>query len=304
MTDAAATRSLPRHTFVFRVVIAILALAVAGSLLGAGTADAKRKKQLKVVSITPFATDALAKLNKRPAAIGDLITDANKAPAKFRGIRVLPLSHPNGPNLEVIAKIRPDVVFSSDRWKKGHAPMRQLGIRVVGDTDPKNLNQTYRAMRKIGRVVKKQKRARAVIKSMRRQVKSATSGRRSGTRVMVILGVGRAPQTFLHNSWGGQMVRLAGGQLLTGGATNKGGFARISDEVVVAQNPDVIIAVPHGTADDIRAMADYIANNEAWKSVNAVKNGRVRISTDNRLLQAKTDVGRTIRIVRNWIRKP
>lgn len=302
MTDVAATRNLPTHTLVLRIVIATLALVVVGGALGAGQADAKRKKQQRIVSITPFATEALAKLGKRPVAIGDVISDRNRVPAKFRNVRVLGLSHPNGPNLELLAKIRPSIVFSSDRWAKGHRAMRQLGIRVVSDTDPKNLAQSYKAVRKMGKILRRQKQARRVVNSMRRQVRNATRGVGSGPRVMLILGVGRSPQVFLHNSWGGQMIRLAGGTLLTGGAKKSGGFARISDEVVVAQNPDVIIAVPHGTAEDIKAMTEYITENEAWQSTNAVKNGRIEISTDNRLLQAGTDVGKTIRIVRQYLK--
>ena len=41
--------------------------------------------------------------------------------------------------------------------------------------------------------------------------------------------------------------RQAGGALLTRGLTSPSGTARISDEIVVQRNPDIIIAVPHGS---------------------------------------------------------
>ena len=75
---------------------------------------------------------------------------------------------------------------------------------------------------------------------------------------MLILGVGRTPFTFLPNSWGGDIVTKAGGELLTGGVSSGSGFERISDEVVVAENPDIIIAVPHANADDIPSLTDYL----------------------------------------------
>ncbi|HRV61261.1 MAG TPA: ABC transporter substrate-binding protein, partial [Solirubrobacterales bacterium] len=94
-----------------------------------------------------------------------------------------------------------------------------------------------------------------------------------------------------------------GGSLVTGGATNSGGFARLSDEVVVAQNPDIIIVVPHGNSNDLSQVADYILNNEAWKTTNAVKNKKVYVSVNNELLQAGTDVGPTIGMIRSkWLK--
>ncbi len=86
--------------------------------------------------------------------------------------------------------------------------------------------------------------------------------------------------------------------LVTGGATGSGGFARISDEVVVAENPDVIVAVPHANTNNIPELVDYMKNNPAWESTSAAQNNRIYISTDNSLLQAGTDIARTIRVVR------
>ncbi len=305
MTDAAALRTSSRRFALLRVVVALLALAVGGAFLAAGTADAKKKraKKERIVSISPFATDVLAKLGEKPVAIGQVLSDRQgmkRIPKKFRRLRVLNLSHPNGPNLEQLAKLRPTIVFSSTRWRRGTPAMKRLGIRVVY-VDPIKLGQTYPSVRKVGRVVKRKQQARWLVRKMRRQVRSATSGITRRPRVMGILGIGRNPMTFLRNSWGGQIIRLAGGRLVTGGASNPGGFAPVSDEVVVAENPDAMIAVPHGTVTDIGAAVDYILENPAWQTVNAVRNGMVFPSTDNRLLQAGTDVGQTIRIVRRWL---
>ena len=115
----------------------------------------------------------------------------------------------------------------------------------------------------------------------------------------MILGVGRTPFVFLPNSWGGDIVTRAGGELLTGGLSAGSGFARISDEVVVAENPEVVIAVPHASADDIPSLTEYLRSNPAWGSTDAAREGRIYISTDNSLLQAGNDFTRTIRRVRD-----
>jgi len=134
---------------------------------------------------------------------------------------------------------------------------------------------------------------------MRKRAKAASSGIESHPRVMLILGVGRTPFVFLPNSWGGDIVTRAGGELLTGGLSSGSGFERISDEVVVAENPEVIIAVPHASADDIPSLTEYLRSNPAWASTDAAQQGRIYISNDNSLLQAGNDFTRTIRRVRH-----
>ena len=133
---------------------------------------------------------------------------------------------------------------------------------------------------------------------MRARIAAAESGVRKHPKVMLILGVGHAPFTFLPNSWGGSLIRAAGGELLTGGATSRSGFERISDEVVVAENPDIIIAVPHADPEDIPALTRYLRDDPAWASTKAAKTGRLYVSVDNSLLQAGTDIARTITGIR------
>lgn len=266
--------------------------------MSAPQADAaKRKKQVRVVAISPFAAATMVRFGVKPIAIGQTIGGERRLPKQLRRTRVLPLSHPNGPNLEVMARLRPDVVFTSSRWSKGTPAMRRLGIRVV-NADPLNVNQVYKSVKKIGKVLKRQRKIRKVNSVIRRQVRGATGFNGSRPKVLVVLGIGNTAMAFLHNSWGGQIARLAGARLVTGGAKNSGGFARLSDEVVVATNPDRIVVVPHGTSQDIDQVVDYIKNNEAWQTTNAIKNGKVFVSVDNELLQAGPDVGPMIRFVR------
>ena len=108
----------------------------------------------------------------------------------------------------------------------------------------------------------------------------------------------RQPFVFLPNSWGGDLVAKAGGRLVTARAESRSGFARISDEAILAANPDVILAIPHANSDDIPEITKVLKANPAWKDSKAVRNGRLHVSTDNSLLQARTDVARVIRKLR------
>ena len=274
-----------------RTLLAVLAAALC---LAPATAQAAPQR---IVALTPFTANTLVKLGVKPVGIGQTLGGQERFSPKLKGVPVLPLSHPNGPNLEQLASLDPDLVFSSRTWAKGNESMGDLGIRVLVQ-EPFRLSGAFAQTRVIGGLVGKRTQAEALAMSMEREVAQARKGIEQHPTVMLILGVGRTPFTFLPNSWGGDMVIKAGGKLLTGGVTSSSGFERISDEVVVAEDPDVILAVPHANEEDIPSLTEYLRSNPAWATTSAVRSGRIHISVDNSLLQAGTDVARTIRKVR------
>jgi iron complex transport system substrate-binding protein len=278
--------------------LAVLALLVA--LLGPAGAGAQ-KRQRRIVALTPFAANTLAKLGVTPIAVGQTLGGRERLSPKVSHVPVLKLSHPMGPNLEQLTALRPSLVLSSPTWAKGNEAMEQLGIRVES-RDPRSIAGALADTYKIGQVVGRKHAARELLKRMRTRIAGAESGIRRHPKVMVILGVGHAPFTFLPNSWGGSLIEAAGGELATGGATSSSGFQRISDEVVVAENPDVIIAVPHADPQDIPALTRYLMNDPAWSSTKAAKTGHLYVSVNNSLLQAGTDIARTITAIReSWL---
>lgn len=274
------------------LVAALFALALPAAS-GAAQPDAPKR----IVALTPFAANTLVKLGVTPVGVGQTLGGESRLSPKLKRVTVLPLSHPNGPNLEQLASLRPDLVLSSRTWVKGNQAMENLGIEVTV-YEPVTIGRAYRDTYRIGMLVGKKRQARNLLKRMRKSVNAAASGIEDRPKVMLILGVGRTPFTMLPNSWGGDIVTRAGGELLTGGVTSSSGFERISDEVVVAENPDVIIAVPHANESDIPSLTEYLRDNPAWSSTAAAQNGRVYVSVDNSLLQAGTDIARTIRKVR------
>ena len=276
-----------------RKVFAAALLAAVLSLSAAAQAASPER----IVALTPFTANTLAKLGVKPVGIGQTLGGAERFSPKLKGVPALPLSHPNGPNLEQLASLDPDLVFSSRTWAKGNEAMGNLGIRVTVH-EPYRLNGAFAQTLVVGAMVGRLPQAKALVESMKKSVAQARRGIEQHPTVMLILGVGRTPFTFLPNSWGGDIVTKAGGNLLTGGVESSSGFERISDEVVVAEDPDVIIAVPHANEEDIPSLTEYLRTNPAWATTSAVRNGRIYISVDNSLLQAGTDVARTIRKVR------
>jgi len=159
----------------------------------------------------------------------------------------------------------------------------------------------------IGKVVGKKKQARKYAKRLTKGVRRSARNISSRPRVLMILGVGQTLYAFLPNSWGGDLVKRAGGSLLTEGLSSgddddllvSGGFAQLSDEEILIRNPDVIVAVPHGREEDMDEIADNLREDETLASTNAGENDEIYVVSDNTLLQASTKAASTIKRVRS-----
>ncbi len=269
---------------------ALLALLAALVVLAAAPAAHAAPR---VVALTPFTANTLAIFGVTPLAIGETVGGGEHFSRRLADVERLPMAHPNGPNMEQVAVLNPQLVLSAPVWKKGNDQMRQLGTRVV-EIDPRTVADVPKATRWIGALVGLPRAANELAAKQRTHVRAAVARARSHPRVLLVLGVGRASFAFLPTSWGGDVVKQAGGKLITEGLSASGGYARISDEYVIARNPDVIIAVPHGNPDEIPRLTRFLRTNPAWSTTKAARTGRVYVSNDNALLQPWTSPAQTI----------
>ncbi len=270
-------------------------LAAVAVLAAAAPAEAAPRR---IVALTPFTANTLAELAVQPVGVGFVLGGAEKFSSRLAAVTRLPLAHPNGPNMEQLARLRPDLVLSSPTWRKGNAAMRRIGPEVV-ESSPRTVDAIPAETRRLGRLVGKAGKARRIAARQAREIAAATRGIRRHPTVLLVLGVGRTPYAFLPDSWGGDVIRRAGGRLLTEGLSAPDGFARISDEYVIAEDPDIIIAVPHGRPEDIGRLGDYLESNPAWRTTTAARRGDIHVSIGGSLLEPWPDVGRIIRDVRS-----
>jgi iron complex transport system substrate-binding protein len=280
--------SLVRRAAVLALVMLAATLAVPAG------ADAPKR----IVALSPFSANTLATLGVRPIAIGQTLGGDENLVRSLRRVRTLPLAHPNGPNMEQLASLRPGLVLSSPTWRRGARTMRSLDIKVV-ETEPRSVPEMYEQIERIAGIVERRRAGRRLVARIERQVSRAARDWKSRPRVMLVLGVGRTPYVFLPNSWGGDLMQRAGARLVTADAESRSGFARISDENVLAEDPDVIIGVPHARPGDLEGIRDYMRSNETWQLTSAGQNDRIYVWGDDALLQADIDVGSTISRVRS-----
>lgn len=272
----------------------LLGAALAALLLCLGVVSAAQAASPRIVALTPFTANTLSLLGVRPVAIGETLGGRDKFNAGLGGVDRLTLSHPFGPNMEELAVLNPQLVLSAPVWAKGNQSMKQLGMRVV-ESDPLKVADVPRQTEFIGQVIGKRAQAKKLADVQRTRIKVAQRRIKSRPTVLLVLGLGRSVQAFMPDSWGGDLVIQSGGRLLTQGLPSLSeGFGKISDEIIVQRNPDVIIAVPHGTPSNLDRIGKFLASNPAWKNTKAAKNKRIYVSTDNTLLQAWTSAAQSI----------
>lgn len=293
-----------------RRLLALAAAVVAGALAVAST-DA-RAADPRVVAFTPFTANIVAELGVRPIAIGRPPAGEQFFSSKLDGVPRIPLSHPNGANLEQLVALRPNIVLSSPTWRAGTPNIQRLGIKVYDGVDPQRIATVRLGILQIADIVGKPAAGRALAARMDAQIAAARRGiPKRRPKVLVVLGLSRYTVALLGKTWGGDVVTQAGGTLATAGLkplAESGpatAAANVSNEEVVRLNPDIIIVVPHGATSDIQTIARYYRNYAPWRTTNAARNGRIYVPTDDQLLQATADPARTIREVRqkylhNW----
>lgn len=285
----------------FLLALSLLATSPFGQPLPAGgpTIAEAAPKYKRIVALTPFAGNAMAQMGVFPEALGQTLGGDRRYVSGLRTTPRLTMSHPRGPNMEELARLDPDLIFTSPQWSAGKEFMESIARKVVV-VDPTSIGEARGKVRQIARLIGRKARGERLVRQMNRSIGRSTQNIRTRPSVMVVLGVGSTPWAFLGDSWGGEIVRRAGGRLRTGGAPGRG-FARISNETVIGEDPDVIIAVPHAEQDEItQEMKDDL--KAQWAGTRAAANGRIVFSEDNSLLQAGTDIGQTIKRVRNILR--
>src|SRR6476469_1522072 len=125
------------------LIVAVIALAF---LAAAPAAQAAPKR---IVALTPFAANTLAGLGVKPVGIGNTLGGDKRFASNLKGAKRLTLSHPNGPNMEELALLNPQLVFTSPTWSKGTQTMRDLDIKVF-NADPVNIADAYATTKSIG----------------------------------------------------------------------------------------------------------------------------------------------------------
>jgi iron complex transport system substrate-binding protein len=169
------------------------------------------------------------------------------------------------PNVEVIARLKPDLVIVETLPNSVRDQLRSLSLPVV-EIETGNLKQNFAAMIAIGKASGVEASARAFVERLERDLSTLRRSQTNQPKRSVAFIVGRTPGRLEGlvavgpGSYLSELIDAAGGRNAFDDATQA--YVKISVEAMLRRNPDVII--------DMGEMADTVGVTDNAKS-NVVK---------------------------------
>lgn len=243
-----------------KAMLLVVAVAVA---VCAGSAGAGTRIPTRIVSLSPSATDDLFAVGagKQVVAVDSLSTYPKQAP-------VTKLSAFT-PNVEAIAKYRPDLVVVGFDENHVVEQLAKLHIRVLLAPAAANFGQVYDEIARIGKVTGHAATARAVVAHMKQQVaRLVKSVPRPPTPLTVYQELDPTYYSVTSHTFIGQMYTLLGVKDIADGASGASDYPQLSAEYIVASNPSLIVL-----ADTVCCGQSYatVAARPGWGTIAAVR---------------------------------
>ncbi|AHF80352.1 ABC transporter substrate-binding protein [Thermococcus paralvinellae] len=231
------------------------------------------KEPQKIVSLAPSITETLYFLGALDKVVG--VTQYDDFPPGVQEGRTV-IGGFSNPNIEIIASLKPDLVIATSMHMKYLDQLEQIAPVII--IDPKNMDDIYKAIELLGKVVNKEEQAQKVIADMKSKVEEIQNAVKNKSKVRVFYVVWNNPlMTAGKGTFIDDLIKLAGGENIF---SDVEGWAQVSVEQVLAKDPEVIILTPHCgmTVQDIY-------NSELSKTTAAKEGKVVVIQNDNVLVR-------------------
>jgi len=227
----------------------------------------------RIVSLVPSASEILGALHLQSRVVGvDHYTDYPPELASLPRV-----SNADGKfNIEEIVALKPDLVLSwGAETKQEDQQLKTLGLRVV-DLPYTNLSGVLQQIVLVGRLTFTEQTAVVLVNQLQQQIdqiKAAVAGR---TAPKVLLEVDDStpgkPYVFGGGSFGAELVQNANAINIFHANSSNGGYPQITDEAIIAANPQCIILT-----EDPRYGGDValVYKRPNWSNIDAVKSHHV-----------------------------
>ncbi len=193
---------------------------------------------LRIVSIAPSLTEEVFSLGAGGQLVGDTIYCIHPNAAR----RVTKVGSMLQPSLEVIASLHPSLVLATEEGDRAETveQLRALHIPVYVMGSSNSWSSIARHYEILGQMLGREAQARRVLVRCRAQLSAVAKALRNQPPVTVLFQLSTSPvisvngQTFISDA-----LRRAGGINVEAGQSMR--YPRLSEETVLAQNPDFIL---------------------------------------------------------------
>ena len=232
----------------------------------------------KIISLAPSNTEILYAIGAGGAMIGR--DDLSDYPEEAKNLPSVG-GNMGSYNLEEIAKLQPDLVLASElNTPEQIKSLEDLKITVFVLTNPTKFEGLYQNLETTGILTGHQSEAAklsADLQAREKAVTDALAGISDRPKVFYELDASdpAKPYTVGPNTFIDILISMAGGANI--GANLKGDYPQISQEELLAQDPDIILLgdAAYGTTPE------QVATRPGWSVIKAVKANQVFAVDDN-----------------------
>ncbi len=227
----------------------------------------------RIVSLVPSASEILGALHLQSRVVGvDYSTDYPPDLASLPKV-----SNADGKfNIEQIVALKPDLVLSwGAETKQEDQQLKTLGLRVV-DLPFTNLSGVLQQIVLVGRLTSTEHTAVMLVNQLQQQINQIKAAVAGTTAPKVLLEVDDStpgkPYVFGGSSFGDELLQDAHAINIFHANSSNGGYPQVTDEAIVAANPQFIILT-----EDPRYGGDValVYKRPNWSSIDAVKSHHV-----------------------------
>ncbi|MEQ1758547.1 MAG: helical backbone metal receptor [Vicinamibacterales bacterium] len=249
---------------------------------------AAQTRPARIISTSPSITETLFALGLGDRVVG--VSSYCRFPAEV--VALPKVGSYLAPDVEAIARLRPDLVFIHEA---AAAPARRLeSLRIPHSkiAQGTSLARVFSSIRQIAAAAGVAARGDQVVADVERRLQSVRGPTQISPRPRVLFIIGRRPGALTDlvaigpGGYLNDLIQIAGGTNVMDIA-GQPEYPRISMEVVLRLDPDVIIdTVDMGDTDAERTRRQPV-NERLWKSyasLSAVKAGRVHAATTDALV--------------------
>lgn len=237
----------------------------------------------RIISLAPSVTPILYEIGVGDKVVG--VTQYDDYPynfsAWFEAGNMTCVGGFSTPNMEAIASLKPDIIFSTDINDEKIPGMRALGYKVVV-TKPSSINGIYQTIALIGKATGAEDNATVLVNRLSSEITgikatlAAANITQKPTVYYEIWYDSSGSRTAGSSSWINDVITAAGGINIFANETQE--YPSTSSEVILQKNPDVILLPTNmGTGEPFYGSVDDVKARPGWNMMDAVKNNRIYI---------------------------
>ena len=225
----------------------------------------------KIISISPANTEIIVDLG-----FGDKLVAVDKYSGDIEGIpENIPYFDIMNPDIEQLVALEPDIIYatgmSMSDGNDPFKPIKDLGITVAYIPSSDSIEGIYDDIMFIADSLQVSTKGQELVDRMKtkitefKDISSTIENKKT-----VYFEIAGAPKlySFGNGVFLNEMIELLGAENIL---ANENKWVSVSDEVIVAANPDIILT----NVDYIENAVGEIINRTGWENVTAIKNNDV-----------------------------